>query len=126
VVPGLVPLFVSGQSFTKKERKYKAAEDLAPDADPGVRSKEVEQAVDLYADTLAGAFNHAVHVGLPDWTKHGVARWLYEGKGGSYTESTLACLVAFFTSARASREVTPTPTRWRRRPSVETAGVVGE
>jgi hypothetical protein len=42
----------------------------------------VEQAVDLYADTLAGAFNHATHVGLPEWTKHGVVRWLYKGKGG--------------------------------------------
>jgi hypothetical protein len=42
----------------------------------------VEQAVDLCADTLAGAFNHATHVGLPDWTKHGTARWLYKSKGG--------------------------------------------
>jgi hypothetical protein len=42
----------------------------------------VEQAVDLCADVLAGAFNHATRVGLPDWTKHGVARWLYKGKGG--------------------------------------------
>jgi hypothetical protein len=43
--------------------QYKAAEDQAPDADPGVRRKEVEGAVDLYADTLAGAFNHATHTG---------------------------------------------------------------
>jgi hypothetical protein len=68
--------------------QYKAAEDLAPDDDPGVRRKEVEQAVDLYADTLADAFNHATHVGLPDWTKHGTARWLCKGKAGKDNPTT--------------------------------------
>jgi hypothetical protein len=43
---------------------------------------EVLQAVDLYADTLALAYNNAVQIGLPGlWTKRGVARWLYKNKG---------------------------------------------
>jgi endonuclease/exonuclease/phosphatase family metal-dependent hydrolase len=42
---------------------------------------EVLQAVDLYADTLAFAYNNAIQIGLPDWTKHGIARWLYKNKG---------------------------------------------
>jgi hypothetical protein len=46
-----------------------------------VRHKERKK-VDLCADTLADAFNHATRVGLPDWTKRGTARWLYKGKGG--------------------------------------------
>jgi hypothetical protein len=35
----------------------------------------------LYADTLALAYNNATQTGLPDWTNHGVARWLYKNKG---------------------------------------------
>jgi hypothetical protein len=50
-----------GVPMSVSRGQYKAAEGQAPGADPGVRRKEVEQEVDLYADTLAGAFNHATH-----------------------------------------------------------------
>lgn len=42
---------------------------------------EVVRVVDLYAETLAEVFNYGVQLGLPIWTKQGLGRWLYKGKG---------------------------------------------
>lgn len=43
--------------------------------------EEVVQVIDLYAATLADVFNHAVQFGLPVWSKEGLGRWIWKGKG---------------------------------------------
>jgi len=45
--------------------------------------EEVVHAVDLYAAILAdtSVFNHAIQFGLPTWTKEGLGRWIWKGKG---------------------------------------------
>lgn len=83
---------VSASLFTDKDVKaaIRSLQNKAPGED-GIpisvfkgqfkSEEEVVQVVDFYASILADAFNEAIHLGLPLWTKEGVARWLYKGKG---------------------------------------------